>query len=316
VGKPIPKGKTIYFIPPSVPSALQMGPPLAAAAKVLGWTEKTLPGGQSPESFVAAYNQAIRAHPSAIFGAGIPPAVITQQLNKLASMKIPVVLLGAPVPVFPGSNIAIANIAGLGQHASSGNTLADWVTADSNGHANTLVVGVPNFPVLDAVRQGFAAEYAKVCPGCAYAFQSYPVTTVGTTFPQTLVGYLRTHPNVKYVVATFTDMWAGVPAALKQAGITGVKLVGDTGGTTDQVNVAQGNYESAVTMFALNENPWRAIDILARYFAGAPIKPAVVAPYPAWLLTKANQSSWGGSPSANWPLVADYQAQYKKLWGV
>jgi ABC-type sugar transport system substrate-binding protein len=316
VGKPIPKGKTIIFIPPSVPSALEMGPALAAAAKVLGWTEKTLPGGSSPDSFVATYEQAIREHPSAIFGAGIPPAVITQQLQQLAAMKIPVVLLGAPVPTYPGKSIAIANIAGLDQHAASGAHLADWVTANSDGHPDTLVVGVTEFPVLAAVEQGFAQEYSKVCPGCSYAFQTYPVTTVGTTFPETLVGYLRTHPKVDYVAAEFTDMWAGVPAALKQAGITNVKLVGDTGGPTDQVNIAAGNYEQAVTMFALNENPWRAIDILARYFAGVPITPAVNAPYPEWLLTKANQSSWGGPPSQNWPLVANYQTQYEQLWGV
>jgi ribose transport system substrate-binding protein len=316
VGKPIPTGKTIIFIPPSVPSALEMGPPLAAAAKELGWTAKTLPGGSSPDSFVATFEQAIRDHPSAIFSSGIPPAVVTQQLQQLAAMKIPVVLLGAPVPTYPGKSIAIANIAGLGQHYASGEHLADWVTADSNGHADTLVVGVTEFPVLASVEQGFAYEYGKVCPGCGYAFQVYPVATIGTSFPETLVGYLRTHPKVDYVVAEFTDMWAGVPAALKEAGLTNIKLVGDTGGPTDQVNIASGNYEQAVTMFALNENPWRAIDILARYFAGVSITPAVNAPYPQWMLTRANESSWGGPPSENWPLVANYQAQYEKLWGI
>lgn len=106
-----------------------------------------------------------------------------------------------------------------------------------------------------------------------------------------------------------------MPAALKEAGLTNIKLVGDTGGPTDQVNIASGKYEQVVTMFALNENPWRAVDILARYFAGVSIAAAVNAPYPQWMLTKANESSWGGPPSQNCPLVADYRGAVREALG-
>jgi ABC-type sugar transport system substrate-binding protein len=317
VGADIPTGKKIYFVVPNVPSALAMADPLKAAAGALNWSATVVNAGTSPETFVGAVTQAIRAKPDGVFIAGVPPAVIQTQLQTLKAQKIPVITLGAPTGNLPGADTGIIfNIAGIPYNTQAGTALANWVTADSNGDTSALAIGVPDFPGPLAVSTGFQAQMAKVCPGCQVELRNYPADTLGQTLPQQLAGYLRTHKDVKYVIADFDDMFNGVPAALKQAGITGVKLAGNTPNPPNQVNIAAGNFEAAGYAFALRENPWRVVDVFARYFTNKPVEVSANAPLPEWLLTKDNQSTWGGPPEGTWPLVADYEAQYKKLWGV
>ena len=315
VGAKIPAGKKIYFVVPNVPSALQMEAPLKAAAAALKWTTVNVNAGTSPESFVAAVNTAIHAKPDGVFIAGIPPAVIQDQLAQLKKLGIPVITLGAPLGNIPPASTGILfNIAGIPYNTAAGVALANWVAADSGGKTSALVIGIPTFPGPLALSTGFEHQMGKACPDCKVYVQNYAASAMGTTLPGSLTGYLRTHPSIKYVVADFDDMFAGVPAALKAAGITDVKLAGNTPSSSDQVNIAAGNFEAAGYMFALNENPWRVIDVFARHFAHKPTAVSANAPLPAWLLIKNNESTWGGPAQDTWPLVANYQEQYKKLW--
>jgi len=317
VGAPIPAGKKIYFVVPNVPSALAMQAPLKAAAAELKWTTVDINAGASPGTFVAAVNTAIQAKPDGVFIAGIPPAVIQGQLKQLNQMKIPVITLGAPLGnIPPASDGILFNIAGVPYNTAAGIALANWVTADSGGKASAVAIGIPTFPGPLALSTGFEQQMATACPGCKVYTENYAASAMGTTLPTSLTGFLRTHPAVHYVVADFDDMFAGVPAALKAAGITDVKLAGNTPSPPDQVNIAAGNYEAAGYMFALDENPWRVIDVFARYFTHKPTAVSANAPLPAWVITKSNESTWGGPAQDMWPLVANYQEQYEQLWGV
>jgi len=57
---------------------------------------------------------------------------------------------------------------------------------------------------------------------------------------------------------------------------------------------------------------WQAADLMARKFAGQPYADIANVPSNNWIATKDNI----GTFASPYPLVADYQAQYKKLWGV
>jgi ribose transport system substrate-binding protein len=317
VGKPIPEGKKIAFVVPAVASAQLLINPLKAAAAALDWTTTVINAGTSPQSYVAAVQQADQLNPSGVFISGVPPDVIQRQLAELKSKHIPVIYQAAPLDSVPNASTGIIfNVAGNQYSDQSGIALADWVTADSKGHASALVIGISDIPGPLVISAAFKEQFEKVCPGCTFASENFPAATMGQSLPTTIAGYLRTHKDVNYVIADFDDEFAGVPAALKAAGITGVKLAGGTATALDQVNIAAGNYEAAAIGFPLFENPWRVIDVFARYFAGTSIAVSANAPLPLLLLTKGNQSEWGGAPSDNWPLVANYAEQYKKLWGV
>jgi hypothetical protein len=58
----------------------------------------------------------------------------------------------------------------------------------------------------------------------------------------------------------------------------------------------------------------RSADVLARLFSGQPYADAASGSLPEWIITPSNLPSDlnGGYPAT----VADYQAQYNKLWGI
>jgi ABC-type sugar transport system substrate-binding protein len=312
----IPSGKHIYYVDPNLPSTNELVPFLQAAAKVLGWTVTNVPAGLTPETYQAAYDQVVRDKPAGVFSAGIAPDLISADLATLAKQHRPVVFLGADAPEYPGKNVALANIYGYAAHVVSGDHQADWVIADSGGTANTVFYDLSSFKVLNSVREGFQEQYDKLCSSCGLAVQNTVATDIGTNLPGDVVSYLRANPSTHYVVFSTCDQALGVPSALASAGFSAstIKLVCDNGEPTDLVDIQAGNFEAAATTFPAEETMWRVIDIFARTFAGDSIQPSVNAPWPTWILTHNNVSSWGGPPSVVWPLVKNFAAQYEALW--
>src|SRR5438067_1436624 len=86
------------------------------------------------------------------------------------------VIKAAKIPMFSAygttdpegtTNWIFANPGGPEGYVVKGNVLANWVTADSNGKANTLLVNVPSISVFALWEQEFRKAYAKSCPGCS-----------------------------------------------------------------------------------------------------------------------------------------------------
>jgi hypothetical protein len=65
------------------------------------------------------------------------------------------------------------------------------------------------------------------------------------------------------------------------------------------------------TGFDVTEIMWRSVDYLARLWSGSAVSANTSAPLPMWYVTKENLPS----TTENFPYVADYQAEYEKLWG-
>jgi ribose transport system substrate-binding protein len=106
-----------------------------------------------------------------------------------------------------------------------------------------------------------------------------------------------------------TDALAtGLPAALKAAGLTDVKIVGQGGDPTAFQALAQGQI-LALVPFDYYAVDYQMIDALARHFAGVTVEQT--AP-PLWLLTKDNLPS---DYTKLFPMVPDYQNKFLKLWG-
>ena len=70
----------------------------------------------------------------------------------------------------------------------------------------------------------------------------------------TIVSYVRSHPNVKYVVASTDGLTIGLPGALKAAGLN-VKLVGQ-GATPTNIQYLKSGQEVGDAAFPYNEVMW------------------------------------------------------------
>ena len=132
----------------------------------------------------------------------------------------------------PGDGI-LANVAGKDNSAKIGESLAAEIVADSKGKANTLFVNISAFQILQALGKQLESSYKQFCPNCAYAALDIPVTSLGKDAPDRIVSYLRSHPQVNYVVLSVSNaLGAGLPAALRAAGLADkVKIVGQSGDT-------------------------------------------------------------------------------------
>jgi ribose transport system substrate-binding protein len=308
IGKPIPTGKRIDFINCGVTSCTILYNNLVQAAKTVGWTVKQINTQGTPETVQAAWKQAVSDRPDAVIASGFPRAVFAKQLKQLQAANIPV--LEASTADFEGGGIDLI-LNGPKAMSPIGQVLAAWIAKDSGAKAHTLYVDLPNFTILKPVHDYFARYYSQYCAGCKVDTLDIPVTAIGKDVPDRVVSYLRAHPDINYVAYSLGALNVGVPAALRQAGLANkVKTIVDVGDAENYQYIASGQTQAA-TSFSNVESPWVWVDALARRFTGQSIAVDRRAKLPLMLITKSNLIS----TSAEFPMVADYQQQWKKLWG-
>ncbi|WP_328766238.1 sugar ABC transporter substrate-binding protein [Streptomyces sp. NBC_00286] len=308
VGKEIPKGKQIDFILCGVQSCKDLADFFTAAAEELGWTVKQIPTQGTPESVQAAYEQAVRDKPDAVVASGFPRAVYAKQLARLKAADIPVIQSNADDVVGDGISLLKNGPKDVGVQ---GEMLASWVVSDSGAKANTVYFELPAYTILKPVKEGFAAKYEQWCQSCALDTVEVPITAVGKDMPDRVVSYLRSHPKVTHVVFSLGLLNVGVPAALKTAGITGKHIVVNVGDAQNYQYIQSGLTDGAMALNS-HETAWLQADALARHFTGQSMDVAQEAVLPNMLVTKDNLPSADG----DFPLIEDYEAQFKALWGL
>ncbi|MEU6904010.1 substrate-binding domain-containing protein [Streptomyces coeruleorubidus] len=308
VGKAIPKGKKIDFILCGVQSCKDLADFFTEAAKELGWQVKQIATQGTPESVQAAYEQAVRDKPDAVVASGFPRAVYAKQLAQLKAAGIPVIQSNADDVAGDGISLLKNGPKDVGVQ---GEMLASWVVSNSGAKADTVYFDLPAYTILKPVKDSFAAKYKEWCDGCALDNVDVPITSVGKDMPDRVVSYLRSHPKVTHVVFSLGLLNVGVPAALKTAGITGKHIVVNVGDAQNYQYIQGGLTDGAMALNS-HETAWIQADALARHFTGQPMAVDQKAALPNMLVTKDNLPSAGG----DFPIVEDYEKQFKALWGL
>ncbi|WAU82059.1 substrate-binding domain-containing protein [Streptomyces sp. Qhu-G9] len=308
VGKAIPKGKKIDFILCGVQSCKDLAGFFTEAAEELGWEVKQIATQGTPESVQAAYEQALRDKPDAVVASGFPRAVYAKQLARLKAADIPVIQSNADDVLGDGISL-LKN--GPDDVGIQGEMLASWVVSNSGAKASTVYFDLPAYTILKPVKDSFAAKYEEWCAGCGLDNVDVPITAVGKDMPDRVVSYLRSHPKVTHVVFSLGLLNVGVPAALKTAGITGKHIVVNVGDAQNYQYIQSGLTDGAMALNS-HETAWLQADALARHFTGLPMDVDQKAALPNMLVTKDNLPSADG----DFPIVEDYQKQFKALWGL
>jgi ABC-type sugar transport system substrate-binding protein len=305
IGKKVPTGKKIVFISCGVAQCALQGKIVAQTAGLLGWTSSTIATDGSPTQIQEAYETAIRQDVDAIVTTAASRDAIAAQIPKLKAKGIVVANASSTDPVSPPF---IYNTSTPEQNARIGKYLAAAIVADSNGKANTLYVDIPAFTILGALGESFKQDHRSFCPDCGFAKIDVALPRLGDS-PNIIVSYLRSHPDVNYVALSVTDaLGTGLPAALKAAGLTDVKIVGQGGDPTAFQALAQGQM-LALVPFDYFSSDSQMVDALARHFAGVPVERTAL---PLWLVTKSNLPR---EYTQLFPNVPDYKSQFLALWG-
>ncbi len=308
IGKPVPTGKKVVFISCGVEACEIQGNIIKQGAADLGWTAETIGTDGSPEQLQNAFKTALRQGADGVIINAVNRASVAKQIEQAKKQGVAFVT-SASVDE-PGDGI-LANIADKRNSGNIGEHLAAQIVADSDGKANTLFVNISAFQILKALGDQLSSSYKKYCPDCKYDALDIPVTSLGKDAPDRIVSYLRSHPQVNYVVLSVSNaLGAGLPAALRAAGLADkVKIVGQSGDSQTFQDLQAKNINSVVP-YDYYTVDYLMLDALARHFAGVPPQPANP---PLWLVTPENMPA--EATKGLFPVVPTYRDEFKKLWG-
>jgi ribose transport system substrate-binding protein len=308
IGKPVPKGKKLYFIPCGSPECLQEGAIVQQAGDLLGWTTVVTPNDGSPQGDKAAFEAAISGGANGILYTAIDESIFA---SLVPQMKAKGIVIATCCNLYSaGSDQVIYDIDTPNQTGPvAGGQSAIVADVSKCTDADSVFVTIPDFPILGVGYNYFKAGLSSYCPGSTAGELNISLANLATV-PSVIVSYVRAHSNVHYLAMSTDSLADGVPAALKAAGITDVKIVGQ-GATPTNIQYLKAGEEVGDVAFPYYEVLYGMVDAIARHYAGAPVLPSTAPPL--WLLNPTNAPAVSAKPFA---VVPDYEKQYAALWGV
>ena len=306
-----PTGDTIIqMVNGTIPSDQQSYQELVIAAQAIGWKAKEIVFNGTVEDLNAKFEQAISDKPTAITEAGWPPAAL---LRALADAKAAGIVVGLNSVVdlassYPGY---ASNTNGAATAKQIGEMNAYMFMRDSGCKGSVAIFNLAEFPILVIATNAFQATVKANCPDCKVSYNAVQSTDIGTpALPSAVVSALQSSPSTKYVYAIIGNVADGLPQALSQAGITGVKIFGQVPDATSIAALRDGTNAWWIDQSSLM-NGWTALDGVLRVMeAKQPISDT--GGYPLAILTPQNVPA--GTSIPVYP--ADYQSEFQKLWGV
>jgi ribose transport system substrate-binding protein len=281
------------------------------AAKALGWKTQLIDGKGAAQGWSSAIQSAIQLKPDVIALGAIDPNAVSDDLAAANKAGIKVVATtgttekGAPSVDFSNGLEGIST--------PIGKDSADYALGQSGKKADALVLYYPEFAASLVRRDAFVAEYKKLCPSCQYKTLPVKIAEWGTTLPARLQATLQQNPNINWIFSPADETAVDGANAIQAAGLTGkVKVVGGNGEKQSYQRVASDPGYAAVVATSYFLASYEAVDAANRLVQGE---------QPAPLITQANRlmdkSNVSTVPKGQyWSADFDFQAAYKKLWGV
>lgn len=283
-----------------------------AAAEALGWNFSIVDAGATSASAVTGFESAIAKKPDAIIFTAYPAVVFKKQIAEAKAAGITVM---SDSTADGDTSGVIANLDSSAQFREWGVLSGAYAVADSKGKAKVALFTLGEYPIFTPFVDGFKQTVAKYCSDCTVEVVNQQVSDLGAKLPTNVVSYLQRKPNTNWVAFPSGDQAQGVAAAIKAAGISGVKIGGDGASLTNLQNLANGTEQMWVGFPGVVLG-WREIDLLARHFEGSSIEQAKSALLPAQIITKGTVGSIAKTSDGFYVGVSDYATQFKKLWKV
>lgn len=301
------------FLKCPVPSCVPIEDGLREASELLGWDFQVVGMGATPEEQNGAFDQALQRRPDAIFQTGGDAVVLKSSLEKTKQAGIPVIA-GSSVDEAEGldGNGIIASINGPAQITANGEMLANWIVADSEGAAaEVAVLTIAQYPILGVFTESIEKNLAELCEGCGTRVVNVDVADIGKGIPNTVVSTIQQNPNIKYVMFGFGSMTTGVAAQLREAGLTDVKIGGQTPSAPNLQAIEDGSEHAWVGQDGTLVG-WRMIDAFARHAVGDDVSIANETTMPNQLILKGTYDG----PKDQFEGAGNYAEQFAGLWGV
>lgn len=305
----VKKGMKFVYLQADTPVAALSGALLEPAIETLGATMTVVKAGSTATSSQAAASSALALKPDAVLLTGIEPAVFGGALKKLSDAGIVVVSISISEDVKPFG--ITFNFMGANVNVLRGQLLADWVIVNKGADADVVFYGVPELAFSQGMETAFGKEMKAKCSSCTVRVAQIGLATVGTTAPNTIVNDLQSHPQTNVAVFASAEAAAGLPPAMKVAGISGV----DTLGFAPTPGILQQIKDGGITAGLAVDFPvsmWASVDAAARLVAGdEPTASQVAGDVPMQFLEKDDITF---DPSKGWTGYPDFAQRFTTLW--
>ncbi len=314
----VPEKKTVAWLECEQPSCVAITPGFRDATAALGWDLLVIPGASFAQG--PAIQQALDQGADYIAHTGSPLATAQEQIDAAKAKGVPYLsCYSTDDPDFANNNLLLQCGDDLAVEYTGGLN-ANWIIADSGGTAHTLMVNIPDFPVLVSEATGAKAAYAENCPGCTFEELDTTVDAlIAGGVPAEVVARVQADSSINYIHFSFGDIPAGVKEALEAADLLKqVKLTGVDFSTSLGLQGIIDGTHSAWTANPKVYAAWLMVDAMARHSLGMENpEERANAVLPSFIISDAAlaQEIFDLGPDG-WPGPATMVDQFKALWGV
>ncbi|WP_369138320.1 sugar ABC transporter substrate-binding protein [Modestobacter versicolor] len=308
-------GKKVLYIPISlqIPAFQSVYAAVQEATGEVGMEVSSCDGKFNPAGVAACINQALAQDVDVVVLDQVPLGLAAQGVAQLQAAGISILVSGQE-PAPGTAELAYLDTGG----AEIITSMADWVTVDSGGKANVLVVAQADSPRQEAyISEGLIPRFEEVCPDCTTTVTTTTASQLSQLGTQVSAALLQ-DPDIDYVVSEFDANVSYILQGLQNAP-TGedVKVVSAIGDIASLERVASGQQ----AYDALGSNRWAGwaiTDQVLRMLTGA--EPLETSIGPARAFDSSNidsvevdqssfddESLWGGDT---------YTDVYRQVWGL
>jgi ribose transport system substrate-binding protein len=308
-------GKLIFEIPitSEVPfiGAVERG--MREAAAEVGAQLKVFPNQGQPAQWAQGIRTAIASDADAILLLAQDPELVRPQIEQAEQAGIPVIVLrttgeGEPCPAIGATCVPAP-------FEQAGRLEADFVTADSQGDANVLVITSKDARSTRPLLAGLEDEFADKCPDCKLRFVDVPIPDWASKLRGEVQSALVRDPGIDYVIATYDSMSQFAVPAIVAAGRADKIKIAAFNGTPFVLGMIQ---DGEVVAMDVGENlawvGWASMDQAFRVVARE--RPVRSEHTPLRVFDAENADDAGHPARFDRGYGQPYVEGYRQLWGV
>jgi ribose transport system substrate-binding protein len=305
-----PVGATVDFINCGNPSCTLFYSSLQAAGREMGVNIKSIATDVTAQGAQTALSTALQQRPAAVIVPAYPVEAIATSLKALKAAGIPVVGFGSVGGAPDGMAVSVN---GQATWTLIGKLEAAYAYTLHGAKANVLYVSAPEIAITPTAIASFDSEMKQLCASCSVSQLSVPAASIGTTAPKAIVSALQAHPAVNEVIAPDSEIFNGLPSALRVAGIT-VDSFGAAGNSTNLEDLKAGQ-QTADIQIDFPVTAWMALDAAARLITKQKLTPDVVSGAEDLEILRTGDH-FTFNQAIGWTAYPDYAQRFAKLWGV
>src|SRR6201995_4478551 len=308
--KEVPKGDEIDYVDCGTPICALFWEILQPAAQTMGVKLERIKAGSPASTVPSAFDTVISKEPAAVIVGSISMELWSKSLKELQEKEIPVVTTGISDAEEFGVESPQASNA---NSERSGELMAAYVLAEmAGGESNVVFYETPELSFTTIIAESFQSEFEKLCPECSVRIAKVGVAELGNTAPNTVVSDLQANPDTNVAVFGTAEIEAGLPTALKAAGIE-VETLSSSPGPAELQYLKEGK-STAVLGFDLPVLTWGLLDQAAREIAGQELTgPESEGIGVAQFLREEDVQY---DVSKGWTGYPEFAEMFAELWGV